>query len=48
MQSSKTTAYIQLLKYWVVVVCLSRESAISNIESAKKTLSLCCLPNHEW
>lgn len=37
MQSSKTTAYIQLLKYWLIAPLLSKESAISDKESAKKT-----------
>ncbi len=36
MQSSKTTAYIRLLKYWLMMGVLSRESAISTMESAKK------------
>lgn len=36
MQSSKTTAYIQLLKYWLIAPLLSKESAISKKESAKK------------
>lgn len=36
MQSSKTTAYIQLLKYWLIAPLLSKESAISDKESAKK------------
>lgn len=37
MQSSKTTAYIQLLKYWLIAPLLSKESAISKKESAKKS-----------
>jgi hypothetical protein len=35
MQSSKTTAYIPLLKYWLMAMLLFRESAITKIESAK-------------